>query len=63
MTDKQKQASVAGKIGGVATGKISRTCPHCGTTINGNVFFYHLKKCKVAEINNQKTTEQNEPLH
>lgn len=60
---KDAKKAMAGYIGGLKASSIVRKCPHCGVEIGGPVYFYHLKKCKVAHINNQKATEQNEPLN
>lgn len=37
--------SSMGKKGGKTTGNIIRTCPSCGMTIKGGVYFRHIKKC------------------
>lgn len=34
---------------GIQAYEIARTCPICGRTIKGNVYFYHLSRCKAAD--------------
>jgi len=42
-----KVKSKISKIGGKKTCSIERTCPHCGRTIKGPVYFrYHGENCK-----------------